>query len=59
MIGFGSLAVLGTFRGIATLGALLALGAGVTMLASLIILPAAAVRLKSIQNTRQEVTNEI
>jgi hypothetical protein len=59
IIGFGSLAVLGSFHGIATLGALLALGTGMTLLASLVLLPAALVRLKSISPSRQEVSNEI
>jgi predicted RND superfamily exporter protein len=39
MIGFGSLALLGTFRGIATLGILLFLGTLTALIASLTLMP--------------------
>ncbi|MFP4115125.1 MAG: MMPL family transporter [Spirochaetota bacterium] len=42
MIGFGSLALLGTFRGIATLGTILFLGSATALLSSLVIIPALA-----------------
>jgi uncharacterized protein len=45
MIGFGSLAAIGTFRGIATLGMLLFLGAAAALVTSMTLLPALMVRL--------------
>ena len=55
MFGFGSLALLGTFKGIATLGILLFLGASMCLLCSLTILPALSVKV--FRRTKPEEKN--
>ncbi|MBN2508877.1 MAG: MMPL family transporter [Spirochaetales bacterium] len=59
MIGFGSLALLGTFKGIATLGILLFLGASMCLVCSLTILPALAIKMFFPANKRNADTTEL